>query len=317
MNWAAAMAARGCKFVYVRHEHCAVAASMAYARTTGKVGVATVTCGPGLTQIMTALPAAVRAHIPLVVFAGEAPVKTSWYNQKIDQKPFVDACGAKYVGLQHQQSMRSQVRDAFLFATTTQSPVVIGVPMDLQNEFWKEPLANLPASRELIPKATPPAPDSTSVNKAAAFIESAKKIVIMAGLGAIKADAGAACSRLADQLGALLATTLPARGLFYKDTFSIGVAGGFSSTVARRYLQDADLIIAVGSSLASHNSDGGKLFSADKVLQIDLQPLAISQGRAAAKHHLCCDAKTGVEALCQLLPQRESSRSPCCSRGTG
>jgi len=148
MNWAAAMAARGCKFVYVRHEHCAVAASMAYARTTGKVGVATVTCGPGLTQIMTALPAAVRAHIPLVVFAGEAPVKTSWYNQKIDQKPFVDACGAKYVGLQHQQSMRSQVRDAFLFATTTQSPVVIGVPMDLQNEFWKEPLANLPASRE-------------------------------------------------------------------------------------------------------------------------------------------------------------------------
>jgi thiamine pyrophosphate-dependent acetolactate synthase large subunit-like protein len=92
MNWASAMAAKNCNFVYVRHEHCAVAAAMAYSRTTGKVGVATVTCGPGLTQIMTALPAAVRAHIPLLIFAGEAPVKSNWYNQGIDQKPFVDAC---------------------------------------------------------------------------------------------------------------------------------------------------------------------------------------------------------------------------------
>ena len=130
MNWASAMAGEGCNFIYVRHEHCAVAAAMAYSRTTGEVGVATVTCGPGLTQIMTALPAAVRAHIPLIIFAGEAPVKTSWYNQAIDQKPFVNACGAEYVRLQHQKSMRVQVRDAFLFAATMQSPVVIGVPMD-------------------------------------------------------------------------------------------------------------------------------------------------------------------------------------------
>jgi len=54
MNWAAAMASGGCRFIYVRHEHCAVAAAMAYARSTNKVGVASVTCGPGLTQIMTA-----------------------------------------------------------------------------------------------------------------------------------------------------------------------------------------------------------------------------------------------------------------------
>ena len=63
MKWASALAEGGCKFVYVRHEHCAVAAAMAYARTTSKVGVATVTCGPGLTQIMTALPAAVLSLI--------------------------------------------------------------------------------------------------------------------------------------------------------------------------------------------------------------------------------------------------------------
>ena len=307
MNWASAMAAEGCDFVYVRHEHCAVAAAMAYARISGKTGVATVTCGPGLTQIMTALPAAVRARIPLIIFAGEAPVKTPWYNQAIDQKPFVEACGAEYVRLQHQKSMRLQIRDAFLKASVRQCPVVIGAPADLQNELWNETLADLPPSRELMPQVSALPPGSESLSVAAARIESADKIVVMAGLGAVKAAAGNSCRVLAAQLGGLLATTLPAKGLFYEDAYSLGVAGGFSSSVARDYLQQADLVIAVGSSLANHNSDGGRLFSADNVLQIDLHPAAVSQGREAAKHHLCCDAKAGVDALIELLPQRDKA----------
>jgi len=307
MNWASAMALRGCQFVYPRHEHCAVAAAMAYARTTGAVGVASVTCGPGLTQVMTALPAAVRAGIPLVIFAGEAPVKKSWYNQGIDQKPFVDACGAHYLSLKHQQTMRAQVRDAFLLAKSDRCPVVVGVPMDLQNEQWSAPLDDLPTSFDLTPAVLPLAPNSQELGEAVALINKAEKIIVMAGLGAVNADAGVACQALANHLGALLATTLPAKGLFYDNAFSIGVAGGFSSAVARQYLQEADLIIAVGASLASHNSDNGKLFNASNVLHIDTAPRAISQGREAAKHHLCCDARLGCDALVQSIPQRVSS----------
>ena len=75
MNFAVRLGALGCRMIHVRHEHCAVAAAMAHARKTGGVGFATVTCGPGLTQLTTALPAAVRAGIPLVVLAGEAPLR--------------------------------------------------------------------------------------------------------------------------------------------------------------------------------------------------------------------------------------------------
>jgi len=307
MNWASAMAARGCEFIYVRHEHCAVAAAMAYARTTGKTGIATVTCGPGLTQIMTALPAAVRARIPLLVFAGEAPIKTTWYNQGIDQKPFVDACGADYVRLHHQQSMRSQLRDAFFLARSKQCSVVIGVPMDLQNELWQTSIAPLPASCELTPRVSSLIPDPKQLHAAAEKINKADKIVVMAGLGAIKSNAGPSCEALANHLGALLATTLPARGLFYENAYYLGVAGGFSSDVARRYLQEADLIIAIGASLSSHNSDSGKLFSADKVLHIDIEPRSISQGRKAASHHLCGDAKFACDSLRELLPQRDQN----------
>src|SRR4026207_1510604 len=60
MNWAARLAGQGCRMLYVRHEHCALAAAMAYARKNQDVGVATVTCGPGVTQLITALPAAGR-----------------------------------------------------------------------------------------------------------------------------------------------------------------------------------------------------------------------------------------------------------------
>src|SRR3954470_10460997 len=76
MNWAARLAEQGCRMIYVRHEHCALASAMAYARKSGDIGAASVTCGPGVTQLITALPAAVRAHLPLLVFAGEAPLKS-------------------------------------------------------------------------------------------------------------------------------------------------------------------------------------------------------------------------------------------------
>jgi len=306
MNWAAAMASGGCRFIYVRHEHCAVAAAMAYARSTNKVGVASVTCGPGLTQIMTALPAAVRAHIPLVIFAGEAPARAKWYNQAISQQPFVEACGAQYISLRHQHTMRTQIRGAFITANTQRCPVVIGVPADLQDDAWAEPLDALPSSAEQSPTAESLAPSKQQLDDAVNRIAQASKVVVMAGLGAVQAGAGPACEKLAEQLGALLATSLPAKGLFYQAAFSVGVAGGFSSVIARQYLQDADLIIAVGCSLASHNSDNGKLFNANNVLQIDIQPRDINHGREAAKHHLCSDAKLGVDALCQQLPKRKA-----------
>jgi acetolactate synthase-1/2/3 large subunit len=81
MHWATAMKNLDGMATYaVRHEHCACAMAMGYHLATGKVDVASVTCGPGFTQIMTALSVASRGRIPLVVFAGEAPINAKWYN---------------------------------------------------------------------------------------------------------------------------------------------------------------------------------------------------------------------------------------------
>src|SRR6188508_1197301 len=127
MNWAARLAEQGCRLVYVRHEHCALAASMSFARKTGDVGVSTVTCGPGVTQLITALPAAVRASLPLVVFAGEAPLRMGWYNQGINQAPMIIGTGADYQQLHLPERMPTQIRDAFVKARRERRPVVLGV----------------------------------------------------------------------------------------------------------------------------------------------------------------------------------------------
>ena len=304
MNWAVRLSERGCRMIYVRHEHCALAAAMAYARKSGDVGVATVTCGPGVTQLITALPAAVRAHLPVVVFAGEAPLKSGWYNQEIDQAPLITATGAAYHRLHMPERMPVAVRDAFLQARRERRPVVIGVPFDLQARPWEGPV-NLPRpSRDLLPRPSPMPPHPDDVASAATLLAGAERVVVLAGLGAVEAGAGPACRELAARTGGLLSTTLPARGLFHDDPFCIGISGSFTPEAGLEYLKEADLVVAVGCSLAFHAGGGGQLWPRAKMLQIDIDPVAVNQGQEVARHHLRADARLGVEALTAVLPAR-------------
>lgn len=307
MNWAERLAQAGCRLIYVRHEHCALAAAMAYSRKSGDVGVASVTCGPGVTQLITALPAAVRAHLPVVVFAGEAPLKSGWYNQEIDQAPLITATGAAYHRLHMVERMPVAVRDAFLQARRERRPVVIGVPFDLQARPW-EGRADLPApSRALLPQLSPMPPHPDDVARAAKLVAGAERVVVLAGLGAAEAGAGDACRALARKTGGLLSTTLPARGLFHDDPFCLGISGSFTPEVGLEYLAQADLVIAVGCSLAYHAGGGGQLWPKAQMLQIDVDPVAVSQGQEVARHHLRADARLGVEALTAALPAREKT----------
>ncbi|SFR15504.1 thiamine pyrophosphate-binding protein [Poseidonocella sedimentorum] len=314
MAWAAALAARGVRMVYLRHEHCTVAAATAWARKTGRVGIASVTCGPGLTQVLTALPAAVRARIPLVIFAGESPLGAAWYNQAIDQAPFITATGARYCPLHHIPRMADGVRDAFVEAIEERVPVVLGVPFDLQSARPETPLTLPPPAAEILPRLAPMPPHPEALTDAAARISQAGKVVVMAGLGAAESGAGPACAALADRIGALLCTTLPARGLFHGEAFSMGVAGGFSTAVARAAFAEADLVVALGCRLTQHNLDKGKLFPKADILQIDTAPRARSQGMTPAQHHLRGDARLTAEALAETLPARPGWRSPALAR---
>lgn len=298
----------GVRSYHVRHEHCACSMAMSFAQATGDVGFCSVTCGPGVTQLATALPAAVRASIPLVVLAGESPLHKAWYNQQLDQGPLVRALGADYIAIHSLDQMAQKLREAFLIARLHRRPVVVGVPLDLQHHEWTGATDYLP-SRAVMPPPTPLYPAPEAIEQAAAMIEAAQKIVLIGGRGAYRGGAAQACIALADRCGSLLATTLPARGLFGDHAFDLGVAGGFSTALARELFADADLVIAVGASLAQHTRDAGKLFTGARVLQIDAAPAGINQGAVVAGQFLRSDARVCAEQLASMVTPRNGWRS--------
>jgi thiamine pyrophosphate-dependent acetolactate synthase large subunit-like protein len=304
MHWATAMSKiDGVRVFHVRHEHCACGMAMGYHSATGKVGVATVTCGPGVTQITTALATASRNGVPMVVFAGETPINARWYNQQIDQAPLVTATGAHYVRAHSLPRVYDAVREAFYLARHERRPAVLGIPYDLQ----KLPLpgmAEYVSSSSLVPETGRMPPNPEMLGRLADRLAAAQRPIIIAGRGAIRSGARDAIEQVAQAGGALLATTLRARGMFDHDPFSIGVAGGFCSELARELFGECDLVIAVGASLAYYTVDGGALFPRAFVAQIDDRPRGLKDGLPAADLFVRADAKAGMEALAGELARR-------------
>lgn len=304
MHWATAMSKiDGVEMFHARHEHCACGMALGYYSATGKTGVASVTCGPGVTQITTILSTAVRARVPLVVFAGESPINAKWYNQAIDQAPLVTATGAHYVRAHSAKLMHEYVREAFYTARYERRPTVLGVPYDLQKAPWSGGPDYKPSS-SYIPQPGRTLPSPESVALLADKIAGAKRPIIIGGRGAVASKAQAAIEALAEVAGALLATTLPGRGLFDSSSYSVGVAGGFAGAGTRELFANADLVIAIGASLTYYTVDGGALFPKAYVAQIDERPLGLRDGAQAGDLFLKADAKAGAEAVTAELNRR-------------
>jgi thiamine pyrophosphate-dependent acetolactate synthase large subunit-like protein len=304
MHWATAMKnLDGMTSFSARHEHCACAMAMGYHLATGKVGVASVTCGPGFTQIATALTVAARGRVPLVVFAGEAPINAKWYNQAFDQPPLAAATGAHYVSAHSPQRMYQYVREAFYVARHERKPVVLGVPYDLQ----KQPLPDLgeyQPSSTVLPATGPIPAEARQIDALVEKLAQARCPIILAGRGVMRAGAAADVEELAEQSGALLATTLLARGMFDHNPFSIGIAGGFARDIAHEVGARADLVVAIGTSLNYYTVDGGNLFPNAEMVQIDTEPVGLRNGMKAADLYLRADAKLAAAAVLEALRAR-------------
>lgn len=301
MHWAASLTDLGVRGIYARHEHCACAMATMYSNATGKVGVASVTCGPGLTQTMTALATAVEAHIPLVVFAGESPINAAFYNQHIDQVPLVRATGAHYIAGHSVARITDYVRDAFFMARTERRPVVVGVPLDLQQQPLGRPFSYVP-STAFIPQLSRAVSGPADVERAIDAITHAERVVVLAGRGALLSGAQQECEKLADACGGMLATTLPMRGMFDHHPFGLGISGGYARAAGKKLLREADLVVVVGASLSSFTRDSGRLFDTATVIQIDTQPIGLKHGLKAADIYLRADAKQGLQAILADLP---------------
>jgi len=304
MYWSEAMSRLpGMQVIHARHEHCAVAMADGYARATGKVGVASTTCGPGFTQIMTALSIASRASVPLVVFAGDSPINAAYYIQQIDMAPLAVATGAHYIPVRTMDRALDNVREAFQIAQLESKPVVLSVPMDLQKQAFPFTPDYIP-SAEVLPVFQRPLPDPTLVDRLVGMIAEAERPMLIAGRGAKLSGARAAIEALAEQMGALLATSLQAKGLFEGNPFALDIAGAYSSDYARELFAESDLVIGLGVGLGAYTTESGYLYPGAQTVQIDIAPRGLWQGLRTADLHLRADARAGAEAVTAALKAR-------------
>ena len=261
----------GGNFIPAAHEGSTILMAAAYAHVSGKVGVATVTHGPALSNCVTALTEATRGHTPLVILAGDTPVDNPRHLQSIDQRELVKVTGAGFVQLRTPATVTEDVARAFYRARVERRPIVLNMPADF---MWQESDYAI----KILDVFTKPGgvAEGDILDNAIGMIASARRPLILAGGGAIHARD--ALVRLADRLEAPLATTLRAKGLFNDHPYNIDIFGTLSTPAAYDLIAQSDCIVCFGTALHDFTTDRGKLMKDKRVIQIDVDPTAIGGG---------------------------------------
>lgn len=311
--WRCLVEQRGVTLVSAAHEQAAVAMADGHARASGGVGVATVTHGPGLTQIGTSLAVAVRGRSALVVVVGQVRRGALHASQRMEQRDFVQACGAQFVDITGAENLAEELSGAFYVARVRRCPVVVNLDVGLQESSFDWPYAYRP-STDFLP-ARRVEPDAASIDALCALIEASERPVILAGRGAMSAQAGPALVALGAQMGALLATSLPAKGLFAGEAYDVGISGTFGSEPTEELLGEADLVLGFGASIGYYTSEGGLMFPTATVARVDIQPQPEQLGLIPGPS-FCGDAQATARALTQALRQRGGAKTGYRSEAT-
>lgn len=307
MDWSVDMGQRGVQLVHARHEHAAVSMADGYARATDEVAVASVTHGPGVTQLGTALAVAARNRTSMVVFVGDTAIGAAYHVQEFDPGPFVRSTGAEIVEVRTLGQALTDVREAFRRARLGPCPVVLSVPVDLQEtEVGDDLEAMIPPALTPQVREMPAHPDS--VAEVAALLERCDRPIIVAGRGALAAGAKEAILALAERTGALLANSLEAIGIFDGEPANMRVAGGYAHRDYRTLFAQADVVIGVGARMGKFTTDGAKLFGDAHRVQIDIDPVGYVEGVQVADTYVRADARLAIEAIDAELSRRGVER---------
>lgn len=305
----------GARFHHARHEGGAICMADGYARVSDSVGVCSVHQGPGLTNTLTGLTEAAKSRTPLLVLAGETPAAALTSNFRIDQHGLVEAVGAIAERLHAAESAAEDARRAYRRALVERRPVVLMLPIDIQpqpaatrvqppSSASAEARLPLSASAEPQPLLHPPEPADEVIGAVADLLQRAKRPVILAGRGAVLADARDQLERLGARCGALLATSAPAHGLFAGLPYGLGISGGFASPFAAELLPQADVVLVAGASVNHWTTRHGSLIAPGAtVAQIDLEARALGRNRPA-EIAILGDARAAARKLADELERR-------------
>ncbi|MFA4928106.1 MAG: biosynthetic-type acetolactate synthase large subunit [Patulibacter sp.] len=265
--------------VLVRHEAGAGHAAQGYAKTTGKVGVAFGTSGPGATNLVTPIMDAMMDSVPVVFFTGQ--VRTELLGTDGFQE--ADTIGITMPAVKHSflitdpRELPRTIHEAFHIARTGRpGPVVIDLPMDLS----KVDIAYEPVTDVHLPGYQPrTVGNAKQIKQAARALAAARRPMIYAGGGVVLANASDALRELVREGGFPITQTLMGLGAYpAPDPQFLGMLGMHGTRAANYAMDEADLICAIGARFDDRVT--GKLSEfapRAKFIHIDVDPAEISK----------------------------------------
>ena len=309
MTWWAAMSKYPqLKIVDVRDEGCAVTMAEGWAQATGKVGVASSTQGPGLARMTTSLLVASRSRTPLVVYTIKTPANNEAVVQYLNQDKLIEAAECGYIEIQNPAYAEDAVRDAFYRARRESRPIVLCCPIDLQNKECDADGDDYQPSSVMFSGQQSIRPALDRVRAAADIIGKSKKPVIVLGRGAMTDEGMAAAKQLAQRTGALIATTLVAKGTLAEFEYYAGVSGLFAAREVIQLLGEADCAIAVGARLSTHTLSGGTIYPNARFVHIDIEPHKMMGTGQGAHCYVQGDAAATMQELLEILGKEGTTR---------
>ncbi|MFA7437926.1 thiamine pyrophosphate-binding protein [Castellaniella sp.] len=258
--------AGGGRYVKAAGEAGAVQMAMGYASISGRIGVATTTCGPGFTNTITALTEGARAHHPLVVLTGQGRDDLRGYMQSVDQQAFTRPTGAGFERPDNMADIQPSLVRAFRRAHAEKRPIVHELPpYNLHNAvdipYRRYALDAQPIRAELIP--------GDAWDSAIGMIATAKRPLILVGYGAVLEGVSQELSALADRLGAPIVTTLRAKDYLRDSGAYLGLMGVSCRSEAVEAMLASDCVIAFGASLNTYTTSNGTYLRGKRVIAFD------------------------------------------------
>jgi acetolactate synthase-1/2/3 large subunit len=290
------------RVILTRHEQGAGHMAEGYAKATGKAGVALVTSGPGMTNVVTALADAYMDSVPLVCFTGQVPTSLIGNDafQEADNIGLSRPCTKYNFLVKDVNDLAVTIKEAFYVATTGRpGPVLVDIPKDVsmnKTDF------KYPASVSI--RGYNPTYDGNKwqIKQAAEAIAKAKKPVLYVGGGVIFSGASEELLELAELTQIPVDMTLMALGAFPGEhPLSMGMMGMHGTYWSNMAVHYSDLVIAVGARFDDRVTGKVSEFCPHaKVIHIDIDPTSIRKN-VHVDIPIVGDCKRVLRELIQIL----------------
>ena len=268
--------------ILVRHEQAAVHAADAYARSTGRPGVALVTSGPGVTNAVTGIATAHMDSVPMVIITGQVPTHAIGQDafQECDTVGITRPCVKHNFLVKDVGDLAETIKKAFYVATTGRpGPVVVDIPKDVS--IAKAPFS-YPATVEMRSYRPTTKGHAGQIKKAMQMLLEAQRPMIYVGGGAVLGNASNEVTELVRMLGYPCNNTLMGLGAFpASDKHFVGMLGMHGTYEANMAMQHCDVLIAIGARFDDRVIGNPGHFASGnpnrRIIHIDIDPSSISK----------------------------------------